>query len=114
MTQSPQSEAAQTVSVPDPSRAYDMRRLSYAGTFKNPFKAGTIRAIEWLTAKVTLLRLIRKFEQSGAPMGAPFWPKAIRHMGITIQTPPEEIALMRSLKAALDPRNILNPGKVLA
>ncbi len=27
---------------------------------------------------------------------------------------PEEIALMRTLKAALDPRNILNPGKVLA
>ena len=30
---------------------YDMRRLTYAGTFKNPFKAGTIRAIEWLTGK---------------------------------------------------------------
>ena len=27
---------------------------------------------------------------------------------------PEEIALMRTLKTALDPRNILNPGKVLA
>ena len=26
---------------------------------------------------------------------------------------PEEIALMRTLKQALDPRNILNPGKVL-
>jgi putative hemolysin len=71
-----------------------MRRLSYAGTFKNPFKAGTIRAIEWLTAKIQLLRLIRQFEKSGAPFGSPFWPKAIRHMGITIQTPPEEIALI--------------------
>jgi hypothetical protein len=69
-----------------------MRRLSYAGTFKNPFKASTIRAIEWLTAKVQLLRLIRSFEKSGAPHGAPFWPKAIRHMGIRIETPPEEIA----------------------
>ncbi len=69
-----------------------MRRLSYAGTFKNPFKAGTIRAIEWTTAKVQLLRLIRSFEKSGAPFGAPFWPKAIRHMGIRIETPPEEIA----------------------
>jgi FAD/FMN-containing dehydrogenase len=27
---------------------------------------------------------------------------------------PEEIALMRTLKSALDPNNILNPGKVLA
>jgi putative hemolysin len=75
-----------------PDRPYDMRRLSYAGTFKNPWKAGTIRAIEWATAKIQLLRLIRSFEKSGAPFGAPFWPKAIRHMGIRIDTPPEEIA----------------------
>ncbi|WP_407925239.1 lysophospholipid acyltransferase family protein [Paragemmobacter aquarius] len=75
-------------------KPYDMRRLSYAGTFKNPFKAATIRAIEWTTAKITLLRLIRQFERSGAPFGSPFWPKAIRQMGITIQTPPEEIALI--------------------
>ncbi len=73
-------------------RTYDMRRLSYAGTFTNPFKAGAIRSIEWLTAKVTLLRLIRQFERSGAPFGAPFWPKAIAQMGIDIQTPAEEIA----------------------
>jgi len=26
---------------------------------------------------------------------------------------PEEIALMRTLKRALDPKNILNPGKIL-
>lgn len=77
---------------PKSERAYDMRRLSYAGTFKNPFKAGSIRALEWLTAKVTLLRLIRSFEKSGAPFGAPFWPKAIRHMGIRIDTPDAEIA----------------------
>lgn len=74
------------------ARKYDMRRLSYAGTFTNPFKAGAIRVIEWLTAKITLLKLIRDFERSGAPFGSPFWPKAIRHMGIRIDTPPDEIA----------------------
>ncbi len=73
-------------------RPYDMRRLSYAGTFSNPFKVGTIRAIEWVTAKITLLRLIREFERSGAPFGSPFWPKALRHMGIRIDTPPQEVA----------------------
>lgn len=77
---------------PGQDKSYDMRRLSYAGTFSNPIKANTIRAIEWLTAKVTLLRLIRSFEKSGAPFGAPFWPKAIRHMGIRIDTPDAEIA----------------------
>src|SRR5690606_33783699 len=29
-------------------KPYEMRRLSYAGTFKNPAKAGSIRVIEWL------------------------------------------------------------------
>lgn len=74
------------------TKKYDMRRLSYAGTFTNPFKAGTIRAIEWMTAKLQLLSLIRSFEKSGAPHGSAFWPKAIKHMGIRIDTPPEEIA----------------------
>lgn len=86
------SEIAQEAAKVPGERQYDMRRLSYAGTFRNPFKAGTIRAIEWLTAKVQLLRLIRSFEKSGAPFGAPFWPKAIRHMGIRIDTPASEIA----------------------
>ena len=70
---------------------YDKRRLSYAGTFKNPFKVLAIRTIEWLTAKVALLRLIRRFEDSGAPIGAPFWGKALTFMGIEIQTPLSEI-----------------------
>ena len=92
MTDTPQTDISPVAKSPG-ERAYDMRRLSYAGTFSNPFKAGSIRALEWFTAKVTLLRLIRSFEKSGAPHGAPFWPKAVRQMGIRIDTPPEEIAL---------------------
>ena len=71
---------------------YDMRRLSYAGTFTNPLKVLAIRAIEWTTAKVKLLQMIRSFEKSGAPVGVTFWSKAVAHMGIRIDTPPEEIA----------------------
>lgn len=71
---------------------YDKRRLSYAGTFTNPWKAGTIRAIEWLTAKLTLLRRIRRFERDGAPSGLRFWGKAVQHMGIDILTPEAEVA----------------------
>jgi putative hemolysin len=89
----PQDKGAQAgETAPRVARKYDMRRLSYAGTFTNPFKSGTIRALEWLTAKLQLLSLIRSFEKSGAPFGAPFWPKAIRHMGIRIDTPDAEIA----------------------
>ena len=77
---------------PSESRPYQMGRLSYAGTFRNPFKAGTIRTIEWMTGKVTLLRLIRQFERSGAPAGQPFWPKAMKTMGIDILTPDDQVA----------------------
>ncbi len=73
-------------------KPYDKRRLSYAGTFTNPWKSATIRSIEWLTAKPKLLSLIRRFERRGAPFGQPFWPLALEIMGIEVRTPPEEIA----------------------
>jgi putative hemolysin len=94
VTQQPQIDAVARRDAHEGNvdRPYDMRRLSYAGTFANPWKAGTIRVIEWLTAKVQLLRLIRDFERSGAPFGSAFWPKALRQMGIRIDTPPEEVA----------------------
>jgi len=93
VTDTPQTRPAiPPVAAKAAGRKYDMRRLSYAGTFTNPFKAGSIRAIEWLTAKIRLLRLIRTFEQSGAPHGSPFWPKAVKHMGIRIDTPAEQIS----------------------
>ena len=74
------------------AQPYDGRRLSYAGTFTNPWKSGTIRTIEWLTAKPRLLSLIRRFERKGAPTGADFWPQALEIMGIDVQTPMAEIA----------------------
>ena len=70
---------------------YDKRNLSYANTFANPFKANTIRAIEWLTGKLHLLRLIRKFEQSGVRHGQGFWADALHAMGIELATPGEQI-----------------------
>lgn len=73
-------------------RPFQMRRLSYAGTFRNPFKAGAIRTIEWLTGKLTLLLLIRQFERSGIPFGQPFWPKAMKTMGIDVRTPADQVA----------------------
>jgi len=92
VTDTPQTQRVTKPALASKPRKYDMSRLSYAGTFKNPFKAGSIRLIEWLTAKVQLLMLIRSFEKSGAPHGSPFWPKALRHMGIRIDTPAAEIA----------------------
>lgn len=63
---------AKAVRKVEVANKYDMRRLSYAGTFTNPAKVVTIRAIEWITAKVKLLQMIRSFEKSGAPVGVTF------------------------------------------
>ncbi|WP_372603206.1 lysophospholipid acyltransferase family protein [Actibacterium sp.] len=79
--------------APAPDDApYDKRRLSYANTFNNPFKVNVIRAMEWMTGKVTLLRLIRRFEAMGAPHGQPFWKQALDIMGIEVQTPTEQLS----------------------
>lgn len=74
------------------SSPYEMRRLSYAGTFRNPVKAGTIRTIEWMSGKLTLLRLIRQFERTGVPWGQAFFTKSVRTMGIEVLTPAEQVA----------------------
>ncbi|MFC2969804.1 lysophospholipid acyltransferase family protein [Acidimangrovimonas pyrenivorans] len=79
--------------VGDPDyKPYDKRRLSYAGTFTDPRKANTIRTIEWLTGKLTLLRLIRQFEARGPALGEEFWQRTLDVMGIDLKTPEEQIA----------------------
>nr|WP_168713324.1 lysophospholipid acyltransferase family protein [Cochlodiniinecator piscidefendens] len=65
--------------------------MSYANTFSNPWKANTIRLIEWTTGKIKLLQLIRKFERQGAPVGQTFWPQGLEIMGIDLLTPEEQV-----------------------
>ena len=72
-------------------RPYDKHRLSYATTFPDPLKARTIRTLEWMTGKLTLLRLIRSFERDGVVAGQAFWPRALAHMGIEVGTPEEQV-----------------------
>ena len=71
---------------------YDRRSLSYASTFEDPWKSRMISAIELLTGKLTILRLVRKFERSGAPTGQAFWRGALDTMGIDLTTPQEQLA----------------------
>ena len=87
ITNSPGDDASQDGYIP-----YDKRRLSYANTFPNPAKRGVIRTMEWMTGKLRLLQLIRRFEREGVETGQGFWPHALRVMGITLETPNEEIA----------------------
>lgn len=73
---------------------YDKRRLSYSTTFTDPKKIVAIRALEWMTGKITLLRLIRKFEKAGVSSGQAFWAQALDVMGIKVMTPPSQTVLI--------------------
>lgn len=70
---------------------YDRRSLTYASTFDNRATALTIKAIEWMTGKISILRMIREFERRGAPEGQAFWGACLDVMGIDLQTPREQI-----------------------
>ena len=75
-----------------PPVAFDARRVSYAATFADPRRAAAIRAVEWVTGKRALLRLIRRLEAEGVPHGQAFWPWALDAMGIELETPAREVA----------------------
>ncbi len=70
---------------------YDKRKLSYATTFTDPWKSNTIRTMEWMTGKMRLLRLIRRFERQGVIPGQKFWRDALEVMGIELMTPSEQL-----------------------
>lgn len=71
---------------------YDRRSLTYANSFDAPLTAATIRAMEWMTGKVSILRRVRQFERRGAPSGQAFWPATMEVMGIDLLTPDEQLA----------------------
>lgn len=71
---------------------FDKRKVSYANTFPNPWKANTIRTLEWLTGKIPMLRMVRRFERLGPVEGQAFWSQALGIMGIDLLTPAEQIA----------------------
>ncbi len=70
---------------------YDRRSLSYASTFDHPIKSGVINIIEMLTARLAVLRMIRKVEENGAPKGQGFWRAALDTMGIELTTPQAQL-----------------------
>ncbi|NRP12918.1 hypothetical protein XMM379_000928 [Aliiroseovarius sp. xm-m-379] len=71
---------------------YDRRGLTYANSFNNPLQAVAIRAIEWMTGKLAIIRMVRKVEKQGVPKGQAFWRACLDVMGIDVQTPIEELA----------------------
>lgn len=88
----PVLDAPRAPYVEDPGyQPYDGRNLSYAGTFRDPLKVWTIRTMEWLTGKWTLMRLVREYERTGRPPGVSFWGRCLELLDIELQTPEHEI-----------------------
>ncbi len=72
---------------------YDRRTLTYANSFDDRGTALTIKAIEWMTGKLSILRMVNKFEKMNADYrGQKFWRGALDVMGIDLQTPAEQLA----------------------
>ncbi|HHS94568.1 MAG TPA: acyltransferase, partial [Rhodobacterales bacterium] len=71
---------------------YDKRDLTYANSFESSIQSTVIRAIEWLTGKISIIRMVRAFERRGGAEGLAFWAAALEVMGVEITTPAEEFA----------------------
>lgn len=77
----------------DQGEVYDRRTLTYANSFDDAWTSTAIRAIEWCTGKLTILRMVNKFEKKNEQYrGQRFWGGALKTMGITLTTPEEQIA----------------------
>ncbi len=71
---------------------YDRRTLTYANSFDDRWTSLAIKAIEWMTGKLTILRMVNKFENQNAEYrGQKFWRGALNIMGIKLETPEEQI-----------------------
>ncbi len=81
------SEAGETIIF----QKYDRRSLTYANSFDSRLTSLIIRSMEWMTGKITIVRMIRKFEKRGAPTGQAFWRAALDTMGIPLLTPDDEV-----------------------
>ena len=89
-----QNDAVSAVTEPQQTgETYDRRTLTYANSFDDRWTALAIKAIEWMTGKLTILRMVSKFEKTNADYrGQKFWKGALDVMGIDLQTPAEQIA----------------------
>ncbi len=95
MADSVQDSTPTTVPETEPERGeiYDRRTLTYANSFDDPWTSFAIRAIEWFTGKVTILRMVRTFEKSNEHYrGQKFWRGALNVMGIDLLPPEEQLA----------------------
>ena len=75
------------------AEVYDRRTLTYANSFDDPWTSFAIKSIEWMTGKLTILRMVKQFERQNADYrGQDFWRGALDTMGIDLLTPSAQLA----------------------
>lgn len=77
--------------LPGPNVVYDRQSLTYANGFANPLVRNSIKTIEWMTGKISIIRRVRQFESMGEQRGQAFWPATMKAMGIELRTPAEQL-----------------------
>ena len=87
MTDAPAREGADPAPV-----HYDRRLLSYANSFDSPMQRAFVRGVEWLTGKAKIVRMVRAYEARGRRTGQAFWSATLEVQGITVATPPAQVA----------------------
>jgi putative hemolysin len=86
ISQSPETDASE-------GEIYDRRTLTYANSFDDRWTSTLIKMVEWCTGKLTILRMVKKFEKINEQhRGQKFWRGALNVMGIELLTPEEQIA----------------------
>lgn len=83
------SDTSRTDPLEEPN--YDRGALTYSGTFDDPLKRNFIKVIEWVTGKIWILRMVRKFEAMGPVKGQAFWKATLDVMRIQVTTPNEQL-----------------------
>ena len=70
---------------------YDTSSLTFSESGAGPGRAFVIRLIEWITGKITLLRIANKFEKSGRAYENTIWEKALELLDIELICPQKYI-----------------------
>lgn len=81
-----------TGNTTDEEQVYDRGALTYSGTFDDPVKRNIIKAIEWATGKIWIIKMIREFERRPTVSGQDFWRACLDVMRIDVLTPQEQLA----------------------
>lgn len=65
---------------------YDTSTLSFGLSGSSPIRIRIIRSIEWMTGKITLLKIVNKFEKTGRKYETTFWQKILDILDIRLES----------------------------